>query len=157
MRLRTGWFSDRSATYLASGRPVVTQDTGFGCALPTGSGLFSFDCPDAAMEAVAQIDSDYAAQSRAARELALEHFSHETVLRPLLEHLGVSSGLFLPDAPTRDGLRGRHRAGARLAEAHDAAPGDHRGGVIAILCQAVRRRRRLARTVRASSSSPMTA
>jgi len=90
VRLRTGWFSDRSATYLASGRPVVTQDTGFGCALPTGCGLFSFDSPDAAARAVARIDSDYAAQSRAARALAVEHFSHEAVLRPLLEHCGVS-------------------------------------------------------------------
>ena len=43
MRLRTGWFSDRSATYLAAGRPVITQDTGFGNVLPTGEGLFAFD------------------------------------------------------------------------------------------------------------------
>jgi GT2 family glycosyltransferase len=92
VRLRTGWFSDRSATYLASGRPVVTQDTGFGSALPTGSGLFAFDSPDAAADAVMLIDADYAAQSRAARALAHEHFGHEAVLRPLLEHLGVTPG-----------------------------------------------------------------
>jgi GT2 family glycosyltransferase len=90
VRLRTGWFSDRSATYLASGRPVVTQDTGFAVALPTGAGLFAFDSPDAAVEAIARIDSDYAAHSRAARELARERFSHEAVLGPLLEHLGVT-------------------------------------------------------------------
>ena len=48
VRLRTGWFSDRSATYLACGRPVVTQDTGFGSTLPTGEGLFAFDSPESA-------------------------------------------------------------------------------------------------------------
>jgi GT2 family glycosyltransferase len=89
VRLRTGWFSDRSATYLASGRPVVTQDTGFASALPTGNGLFAFDSPEAAAEALARIDSDYAAQSRAARDLAQEHLSHDVVLGALLEHLGV--------------------------------------------------------------------
>jgi GT2 family glycosyltransferase len=96
VRLRTGWFSDRSATYLASGRPVVTQDTGFGSALPTGSGLFAFGSPDAAADAVMLIDADYAAHSRAARELAREHFGHEAVLGRLLEHLGVR-----PGAPSR--------------------------------------------------------
>jgi GT2 family glycosyltransferase len=96
VRLRTGWFSDRSATYLASGRPVVTQDTGFAGALPTGSGLFAFDSPDAAAEAVMLIDSDYAAHSRAARRLAEEHFGHEVVLGALLEHVGIR-----PGAPSR--------------------------------------------------------
>jgi GT2 family glycosyltransferase len=91
VRMRTGWFSDRSATYLASGRPVVTQDTGFDCALPTGRGLFSFDSIESAAEAISQIDFDHAAQGRAARALAAEHFDHETVLRPLLEHLGVGA------------------------------------------------------------------
>lgn len=92
VRLRTGWFSDRSATYLACGRPVITQDTGFGSALPCGKGLFAFDTPEAAAEAVAQIDADYALHSRAARELACEHFSHDAVLRPLLEHVGLRPG-----------------------------------------------------------------
>jgi GT2 family glycosyltransferase len=90
VRLRTGWFSDRSATYLASGRPVVTQDTGFASALPTGDGLFAFDSPDAAIEALARIDADYAAHSRAARGLAREYFAHEAVLGPLLAHLGIT-------------------------------------------------------------------
>jgi GT2 family glycosyltransferase len=107
VRLRTGWFSDRSATYLASGRPVVTQDTGFAGALPTGNGLFAFDSPDAAVEALERIDSDYASHSQAARELAREHFAHDTVLGALLEHLGVSpaapagarrpAGVFAPE------------------------------------------------------------
>jgi GT2 family glycosyltransferase len=93
VRLRTGWFSDRSATYLASGRPVVTQDTGFGCALPTGRGLFAFDSPESAAEAVAAIDADYAEHAHAAREIAREHFAHDVVLRPMLEHLDVRPGV----------------------------------------------------------------
>jgi GT2 family glycosyltransferase len=91
VRLRTGWFSDRSATYLASGRPVVTQDTGFGVALPVGAGLFAFDSVEAAAEATEAIDGDYARHARAARELAREHFDHEAVLRPLLDHMGVAA------------------------------------------------------------------
>jgi GT2 family glycosyltransferase len=90
VRLRTGWFSDRSATYLASGRPVVTQDTGFGSVLPTGEGLFGFGSLEAAVEAVREIDADYARHARAARDIAREHFSHEAVLAPMLEELGVA-------------------------------------------------------------------
>lgn len=89
VRLRTGWFSDRSATYLACGRPVVTQDTGFGGVLPTGEGLFAYDSPDAAAEAVAAIDADYSRHASAARDLAREHFNHETVLGSMLEELGL--------------------------------------------------------------------
>jgi GT2 family glycosyltransferase len=91
VRLRTGWFSDRSATYLASGRPVVTQDTGFGVALPTGEGLFAFDTPDSAAEAVGSIDADYSRHAAAARALAREHFDHEVVLAPMLEQLGLGA------------------------------------------------------------------
>lgn len=90
VRLRTGWFSDRSATYLASGRPVVTQDTGFGSALPTGAGLFPFASPEEAAEAVAAIDADYSRHAAAARELAQEYFSHEVVLAAMLDSLGLS-------------------------------------------------------------------
>jgi len=90
VRLRTGWFSDRSATYLASGRPVVTQDTGFGSVLPVGEGLFAFDSFGAAVEAVAAIDVDYARHARGARELAREHFGHEAVLGRMLDELGVA-------------------------------------------------------------------
>jgi len=91
VRLRTGWFSDRSATYLACGRPVVTQDTGFGGVLPTGEGLFAFDSPDSAVAAVAALDSDYPRHAAAARDLAREHFNHETVLGAMLEELGLRS------------------------------------------------------------------
>jgi GT2 family glycosyltransferase len=91
VRLRTGWFSDRSATYLASGRPVLTQDTGFGSALPSGEGLLAFDSLEAAVEGVAAIDGDYSRHARAARQIAREHFSHEVVLGAMLEQLGVAT------------------------------------------------------------------
>ena len=91
VRLRTGWFSDRSATYLASGRPVVTQDTGFGSALPTGMGLLPFSTPAEAAEAVAAVDGDYSRHAAAARGLARKYFSHEVVLGAMLESLGLGS------------------------------------------------------------------
>jgi GT2 family glycosyltransferase len=87
--LRTGWFSDRSATYLASGRPVITQETGFSNVLPSGEGLFGFDSPEEVLAAIEAIAGDYARHASAARRLAQEHFSHEAVLRPLLDALGV--------------------------------------------------------------------
>jgi len=89
VRLRTGWFSDRSATYLASGRPVITQETGFGNVLPSGAGLFGFESPDDALAAVEEIDADYSRHASAAREIAREYFSHEVVLGKLLDDLGV--------------------------------------------------------------------
>src|SRR5215218_5916644 len=79
VRLRTGWFSDRSATYLASGRPVVNQDTGFDCVLPTGEGLFGVKDIDEAAAAVEAINAGYARHRRAAREVAAEHFEAKRV------------------------------------------------------------------------------
>jgi len=87
VRLRSGWFSERSACYLAAGRPVVTQNTGFGTVLPTGQGLFAFDTADEALAAIEAIDADYARHSRAAREIADEYFRAEVVLRDLLSDL----------------------------------------------------------------------
>jgi hypothetical protein len=89
VRLRSGWFSDRSACYLAAGRPVVTQDTGFGNQLPVGQGLFAFrDTADAA-RAITAIASNYAAHSRAAREIAGEYFRAEKVLGDLMRVAGL--------------------------------------------------------------------
>ncbi len=82
---RCGWFSERSAHYLASGRPVVTQDTSFGTWLPTGEGLFAFNDPQSAARALDAIDSDLARHSAAARELAREYFDSDKVLSELLE------------------------------------------------------------------------
>ncbi|HET9591278.1 MAG TPA: hypothetical protein VFP17_00010 [Solirubrobacterales bacterium] len=87
---RSGWFSDRSACYLASGRPVVAQDTGFGEALPVGEGLLKFDGVDEAAAAVAEVTDDYDRHARAAREVAEAHLDSRKVLSRLLERLAVA-------------------------------------------------------------------
>jgi len=89
VRLRTGWFSERSACYLAAGRPVITQDTGFGRVLPTGEGLFAFNTIDEAQAAVEAVTADYERHSRAARNIAAEYFASERVLPALLKDLGL--------------------------------------------------------------------
>ena len=89
VRLRSGWFSERSACYLAASRPVVTQDTGFGSVLPTGEGLFAFNTMEEILTAFDAINSAYERHSRAAREIAEEYFRAETVLTRLLEDLGL--------------------------------------------------------------------
>lgn len=91
VRLRTGWFSERSATYLAAGRPVVLQDTGFGSALPLGQGLFAFDATDDAAAALDDVAGDYERHSRAATEVARACLSHDVVLGDLLDHTGLPS------------------------------------------------------------------
>jgi GT2 family glycosyltransferase len=101
VRLRSGWFSDRGATYLAAGRPVVTQDTGLATVLPTGGGLFPFTSVDEALEAIDVIEADYGKARRGAFELAREHFDAAVVLGRLLDILGV-------------GLPGRRRAAHAL-------------------------------------------
>jgi hypothetical protein len=89
VRLRSGWFSERSACYLAAGRPVITQDTGFGSVLPTGEGLFAFNTVDEILAAFEAVNSDYERHSRAARAIAEEFFRAETVLAKLLMELGL--------------------------------------------------------------------
>jgi hypothetical protein len=89
VRLRSGWFSERSACYLAAGRPVIAQDTGFGTVLPTGEGLFSFATMEEIITAFDAIESDYDRHSRAARAIAEEYFRAETVLAKLLDDLGL--------------------------------------------------------------------
>ena len=84
-----GWFSDRSVCYLASGRPVIAQETGFGRFLPTGEGLFAFDTNDEVLASIEALDSDYASHARAARTIAEDHFDSDKVLSHLLEKLGV--------------------------------------------------------------------
>jgi hypothetical protein len=87
---RCGWFSDRSACYLASGKPVVAQDTGFGAFLPTGTGLLAFASEDDALAAVEDVRSDHARHARAAREIAEERLDSRTVLTRFLEQVGGS-------------------------------------------------------------------
>jgi hypothetical protein len=89
VRLRSGWFSDRSATYLAAGRPVITQDTGFGNILPTGEGLFAFSTLADVLTAVDRINSDYRKHSRAATAIAREYFSYDRVLPKMLATIGA--------------------------------------------------------------------
>ena len=98
VRLRTGWFSDRSATFLAAGRPVVTQDTGFGENLPTGRGLFAFTDLESALAALETIESDHDAACRAASEIARECFDYRVVLTRLLTDAGIE-GPRAPSAP----------------------------------------------------------
>jgi hypothetical protein len=89
VRLRSGWFSERSACYLAAGRPVITQDTGFGTTLPTGEGLFAFRSLEDIITAFEAVETDYARHSRAARAIAEEYFRAETVLAKVLDDLGL--------------------------------------------------------------------
>ena len=83
----SGWFSDRSACYLASGRPVVAQDTGFGRRLPVGAGLLAFTDTDSAAAAVEELRVGYAEHREAARAIAVEHLDSDRVLASLLERL----------------------------------------------------------------------
>lgn len=80
-----GWFSDRSTGYLASGRPIVVQDTGFSRFLPCGQGLLAYRTPEEAVRALHQLNEDYAAHCRAARAVVEEHFDARHVLSSLLE------------------------------------------------------------------------
>jgi hypothetical protein len=82
---RSGWFSDRTECYLASGRPAVVQDTGWTAHLPHGDGLIGFTTPDEALAGLEQVNRDYARHARAARDIAREHFDANRVLPRLLE------------------------------------------------------------------------
>jgi hypothetical protein len=86
-----GWFSDRSACYLASGRPVLAQDTAFGRFLPTGDGLFAFRTHDDVLAAIEALRGGYARHARAARALAEEFFDSRRVLPRLLEQVGAAA------------------------------------------------------------------
>ncbi len=87
--LRTGWFSDRAISYLAAGRPVITQETGFSDNFPIGQGLFAFSSMDEIVAALESINSDYKRHRAAALRLAREHFSYDVVLPPILSDLGI--------------------------------------------------------------------
>ena len=87
---RCGWFSCRSICYLASGRPVVVQDTGFSEFLPTGRGLLVFSTPEEAIHAIETVESDYRTHQQAARAVAEAHFGSDSVLAALLERIGLA-------------------------------------------------------------------
>ena len=90
VRSRGGWFSERSANYLAAGRAVVAQDTGWTERLPSGKGLLAFSTADEAEAALRAVEDDPAGHGRAARRLATEHFDSRRVLTDLLSALGVA-------------------------------------------------------------------
>lgn len=82
---RTGWFSCRSACYLASGRPVITQDTGWSSHLPTGAGLLGFSNLEQAVEALREVSENLLEHGKAARQLAEEFFDSRKVLGKVVE------------------------------------------------------------------------
>jgi hypothetical protein len=88
---RSGWFSDRSVCYLASGRPVVAQDTGFAEHLPVGDGLLAFSSPDEAVDALQAVRSDLARHSASARAIARDHLSYRVVLPKILADVGADA------------------------------------------------------------------
>lgn len=90
VRLRSGWFSERDVCYLACGKPVIAQDTGFSNILPTGKGLFGFVTMDEAVEAVRAINADYAGHCKAARAIAREYFECEMLAAKLLKDIGLA-------------------------------------------------------------------
>jgi hypothetical protein len=85
VRPKTGWFSDRSICYLAAGRPVITQETGFSKFVETGKGLFPFSSLDEIVEAFSRINADYAAQAAGARETGRAFFCAETILAKMID------------------------------------------------------------------------
>ena len=84
VKTRSGWFSDRTAAYLASGKPVVVQDTGFSEDLPCGEGLFAFRTADDAAAAIEEINRDYRRHCLAARRVAEEHLDARRLLARVL-------------------------------------------------------------------------
>lgn len=86
----SGWFSDRTARYLASGKPALVQDTGFGRNYPVGEGLLAFRTLEQAVAGAERIASDYERHRRAARALAEEYFDSDKVLGRFVEEVGVA-------------------------------------------------------------------
>jgi hypothetical protein len=89
VRLNTGWFSDRSACYLAASRPVITQETGFTKNYGGKKGLLSFRSLDEIAHAVSTINADYAKHSRAAGAVAREVFEAEKVVKSILDRASI--------------------------------------------------------------------
>ena len=90
VRSRSGWFSDRSVCYLAAGRPVITEETGFAKFAPTGEGLLAFSNVDEAAAAIEAVAADPARHRAAAREIAREHFGADRLLEDMLRQAGLS-------------------------------------------------------------------
>ncbi len=87
IKSNSGWFSGRSACYLAAGKPVITQDTQWTKYIPAGEGLFACDNLEEASNAVKEITADYSKHSKAAKEIAAEYFDSSKVLSDILKHV----------------------------------------------------------------------
>ena len=85
----SGWFSDRTECYLASGRPALVQDTGWSKHIPAGTGLLAFSTPEEAIDGLARVESEYSVHAERASEIAREFFDATRVLPPLLERAGA--------------------------------------------------------------------
>jgi len=90
VRLRSGWFSERDVCYLASGKPVVAQDTGFANIVPAVEGLFAVSTVEEAAEAIERINADYDRHAHGARALAEEFFDAPRVAGRLLADVGLA-------------------------------------------------------------------
>jgi hypothetical protein len=89
---KSGWFSCRSACYLAAARPVVVQDTGFDAILPAGEGILIFRTMEEAIAAIQEVEGNYARHAQAARMIAEEYFDSDRVLNRLIEEALSSDG-----------------------------------------------------------------
>jgi hypothetical protein len=98
---QAGWFSDRSVCYLASGRPVVLQETGVGSKVPVGSGLHTFRTPEEAAACCRRVVGDFAAEQRAARALAERYFASDVVIHAMLSRLSGTGERWCPDPLNR--------------------------------------------------------
>jgi hypothetical protein len=90
VQTNSGWFSDRSICYLASGKPVLAQDTGLQGLYPTGEGLITFTTLEEALAGVEELLGHYVRHAHAARALAEEHFDSDKVLSRILDELSVT-------------------------------------------------------------------
>lgn len=86
VKTRSGWFSDRSVCYLAAGRPVILQDTGFSNWLPTGRGVLAFSSIDEAVDYIDRVNSEYPSHCVAAKKIAAQAFNYKVVLPQLLDN-----------------------------------------------------------------------
>jgi hypothetical protein len=92
VRSDSGWFSDRTACYLASGKPALVQSTGFEERVPTGEGLLTFSDPPGAVAALREVEEDYLRHCHAGRAFAERHLDAGRILTGLLEHVGLAPG-----------------------------------------------------------------
>ena len=89
VEFKTGWLSDRSALYLASGKPVLVQSIGVEHRIPTGKGLLTFSTVEEAVGGIEEINRDYSTHCRVAREFAEEYFDSDKVLSKILNQIGA--------------------------------------------------------------------